>query len=368
MVEAKRILIIRPSALGDVCRSVPVLASLRRAYPSAVIDWVVQTEFADAVSSHPALNSVIAFPRHRFGRWWRNPAALGELVRWCAALRRARYDLVFDIQGLGRSGFIALATGAPRRVGFADAKEFGWIGYNVRHERLARAHAVDQMLALLRAEEIDIVPDMRLYSAQADRQWWAARRSTVDEPGAYAVLAPMTRWVSKQWPAESWAALISPLLESGFQALVLLGTGRDRAAMDRILADAFNARPAPDLRDRVLNLCGATSIGQTMAVIERASLVIANDSAPLHMAVGFDRPCIGLYGPTDPAFVGPYCRPEAVIRGAPHEVAGRVNFRDDSLADTWMRLIAPDRVLDRVRTIVRDPAPRPGAFREPARA
>src|SRR5688572_7002593 len=102
--DPARILIIRPSALGDVCRSVPVLASLRRAFPKSAIDWVVQDDFAAAISAHPALDETIRFPRARLANWWRNPRTAFEAVQWLMELKRRNYELVLDCQGLGRSG------------------------------------------------------------------------------------------------------------------------------------------------------------------------------------------------------------------------------------------------------------------------
>ena len=80
----QRILIIRPSALGDVCRSVPVLCSLRGAFPAARIDWLVQDTFADAVSAHPALSNIVTFERARFGRW-ASPASMAACRSWRGA-------------------------------------------------------------------------------------------------------------------------------------------------------------------------------------------------------------------------------------------------------------------------------------------
>ena len=140
--EPKRILIVRPSALGDVCRTVPVLVSLRKAYPKATIDWLVQADFADAITAHPALDEAVLFPRQRFARWWRNPAVAREMYRWFAGLGKRGYDLVFDCQGLGRSGLITWATKASTRVGFGCAREFAWLGYNVRHPPTSATHTM----------------------------------------------------------------------------------------------------------------------------------------------------------------------------------------------------------------------------------
>ena len=102
--DGPRVLIIRPSALGDVARSVPVLATLRRAMPNARIDWLVHEGFADAIRHHPALDGVLPFPRKHFGALWRRPAAALDAAAWAADLRGRRYDIVFDFQGLARSG------------------------------------------------------------------------------------------------------------------------------------------------------------------------------------------------------------------------------------------------------------------------
>jgi heptosyltransferase-1 len=350
MPDPKRILIVRPSALGDVCRTVPVLATLRRAWPGARIDWVVQDEFAPAIESHPALGEAVRFPRQRFARWWRSPGVARALLRWAADLRRRHYDLVLDCQGLSRSGLITWLTRAPRRVGPRRARELGWLGYNVRHAVPAEAHTVRQMMSLVEAEGLEPVYDIRLYVSETDRAWWAAHRAALGlRPGAFPVLAPTSRWISKRWPQECWSALIKPLRDRGLGPAVLTGAPSEREQVRRIV------QCEPD----VIDFVGEVTLGQAMAVIADAGLVIANDSAPLHMAVGLQRPCIGLYGPTDPAVVGPWGADDAVVRAG--EASGRRSrrFRDPRLGDALMRLIRPEDVLERVDRVLGRSAPGP---------
>lgn len=336
MDQPNRILIVRPSALGDVCRTVPVLVTLRSAHPRATIDWIVQDEFAAAIASHPDLDEAVTFPRRRFARWWRSPQAALEMWRWFEALRRRRYDLVLDFQGLSRSGLITLGTRARRRVGVRSAREFGWLAYNVRHAPAPARHEVERMMSIVVAEGLEPVYDMRLYAAEADRSWWQARRAELDMPSArYAVLAPTSRWPSKSWPQESFSALIEPLRGRGFQRIVLIGSPSECDQVDRITR-------TPGI---VVDLVGKTDVGRMMAVIAGASLVIGNDSAPLHLAVGFDRPCVGLYGPTDPAQQGPYGH-QATTRICRGQSAGAANFKSPRLGDRLMRLIPPSEVLD----------------------
>ncbi len=345
MPQPSRILIIRPSALGDVCRTVPILATLRRAWPEAVIDWVVQSEFAAAIASHPALDEAVCFPRRDFGRWWRHPPAALALFRWLADLRRRRYDLVFDCQGLGRSGLFTWMTHAPRRVGHRSARELGWLGCNIRHPAPAVQHTVERMMTLLTAEGLVPVYDMRLYAADDDLAWWAgerARHGGGEIP--YAVLAPTSRWPSKRWPQSRWASLIAPLRERGFERVVLVGAPSERDQIDGIVGDDLPG---------IVDLVGRTDVGRILAVIAGAGLVIANDSAPLHVAVGFDRPCVGLYGPTDPARVGPWGVTDGVVRAVP-ERDQTTNFKDRRIGDALMRLIEPATVLERVDRVLPD--------------
>ena len=342
--QPQRILIVRPSALGDVCRTVPVLASLRLAYPQARIDWLVQDDFVPAISAHPALGRVIGFPRAAFGRWWRSPPQAVAVIRWAAALRRGRYDLVLDCQGLGRSGLFTWLTGARRRVGHRGAREFAWLGYNVRYPRPASPHTVDHMLSLLAGERVEPVRDMRLYVAEEDKSWWSDRRNELGiADDSYAVLAPTARWLSKRWPIERWRTLIQPLFERGFEKIIVTGSPGE---IEQVRGIETSDMDGP--QQALVNMVGQTSIGRTMALIADAGLVIANDSAPLHMAVGFDRPLVALFGPTEPAGVGPYQRDESVVRRFEPAPGHVVNFKDSRLGDSLMRLITIEDVLIKV--------------------
>ncbi|MEX0776498.1 MAG: glycosyltransferase family 9 protein [Phycisphaeraceae bacterium] len=303
-----RILLIRPSALGDVARTVPCLVTLRRARPDATIDWLVQDGLGDVVRHHPALNNVVDFPRRQFRGLYCRPSVFFDFVTWCRQLRQRRYDLVFDLQGLARSGVFARATGAEHRVGFANARELGWFGYNHRYHVRTSLHTVDRMLALLKGHGLDPVRDMRLYLGPQQQAWqrqFALEHDLTGRP--YAVLAPTAKWLCKCWPIDHYIQLARRLLESRLAGdrLIVLAAPNERAYVQPLL-DAFAGQASL--------LAPATDVGQMMALIHGAALLVCNDSAPLHIGVGFNRPIVSIFGPTSPALVGPYGRSDTVLQ------------------------------------------------------
>jgi lipopolysaccharide heptosyltransferase I len=329
------VLLIRPSALGDVCRTVPCLVSLRRAFPGAAIDWLVQDSFADAVRAHPALSGVVPFPRREMKDWIAS-GRLAPLGGWLRELSQRGYDLAIDLQGLARSGFFTWITGAPRRVGFANAREGGWLGLTETYTIHAHRHTVDRMLGLLRCMGVEPVRDMALHTPAADR-------AAIDRDPAcarlrerpYAIIAPTSRWPAKQWPADRFAAAADWLTRRGL-AVAVVGSASERAQIGPVL-DLAARQPL------VVDLVGSTSVGRLMSVVERSRLVVANDSAALHMAVGFDRPIVALFGPTNAALVGPYRRERDVLQHvAPDDLLDHKNPAQAAL----MERISTDEVIE----------------------
>ncbi|GAB4386616.1 MAG: lipopolysaccharide heptosyltransferase II [Phycisphaerales bacterium] len=329
-VQPRNILLVRPSALGDVCRTVPLVASLKRAFPDAGIDWLVQDSFAGAIEAHPGVRRVIPFPRRQLGQLMRTGRLL-SVLGWTRSLAGRDYDLAIDAQGLFRSAFFTWSSRAPRRVGYANAPEGAPLFYNVRVRVDRKQHAVDRMLALLEPIGVEPIRDMRLHSSASARRAAAA----LCPPGSI-VVAPTSRWASKRWPITRFCALVERLLDDTDAVIAIVG-GPGEEDQCAPLVELAGTTP------RVLDLIGRTSVQTLAAVIESSRLVIANDSAALHMAVGFDRPIVALFGPTDVMRVGPYGRAADVIQHRrPDEPFDHKN--DAHVA--FMERIEVDEVLD----------------------
>jgi lipopolysaccharide heptosyltransferase I len=276
---------------------------LRDAFPAARIDWLVQESFAECIASHPALNRAIPFPRKDFSRWIRslNISALRAFLR---PLREAQYDLVLDCQGLARSALFAISTRARTRIGHADARELAWLAYTLRVPASIESHTVDRMLSLVEAIGIPARRDsasMKLFVPHTARGFALSQRLTP----ATVVLAPTSRWPGKQWPDRHFAQLVFRLTSRGLHCAIV-GAASERDQIPRVLEAAKSAGSS--------DLVGLTSLGQLMDVIAHSACVVANDSAALHIAVGFQRPIVALFGPTRVKRVGPYGHQEDVLQ------------------------------------------------------
>ncbi|HUU98395.1 MAG TPA: lipopolysaccharide heptosyltransferase I [Phycisphaerae bacterium] len=305
IARPKRILIIKPSSLGDIVHALPVLAALRRANPGAHIAWLASRSFAALLDGHPLLDEVIVFDRARYGKMLRSGRALGEFLRFLRELRRRRFDLVVDLQGLFRSGFLAFASGAEQRVGFAAARESAGLFYTqrVRCPPDAR-HAVDKNLCVvaalgLRTDRPEFPLGLRLEEIRAAK---TLLTTAAGRPlKTFTAVIPGARWESKRWRPERIAALIDRMHEESLPSCVLLGSAADRPFADRVVAACHS--PAIDL-------VGRTSLRELAALLGLSDRVICHDSGPMHIAAALDKPLVAIFGPTDPEVTGPYRCPK----------------------------------------------------------
>lgn len=290
----ERLLLIKPSALGDIVHALPVLHLIRKHWPTTKVTWMVTPGFAPLVA--PLADEVIEFDRRGMSRWYRSRPEFKAFRQLVANLRHRRFDVALDLQGLFRSGFFTRASGAKRRIGLASSREGARVFYTeVVLQRPGSVHAVDRLLDA--AHHLGLPDEPAVF----DFKLTDDERQSIDQlvpAGPYAVLLPHATWPSKRWTLEGFADCARAL--PGRFGLTPIVCGGPEAAP---FARAINAP----------SLAGRTTLRQLVAVLERASLVIANDSGPTHIAAVLGVPLVAVFGPTDPQHVGPYGRPESVI-------------------------------------------------------
>ena len=326
----RRILVMRTGAFGDVLMGTPLLAALRRAYPTAHLTWLVEPKHVQCMDANPHVDEILAWN----GGYWKRFLRMGNLIGWAALaarfawqMHRRRYDVFISFQP-EEYWPLRYAVGATENIGVFDT--FRRFNHDAATSRNARhyqhvfthedlpPHRTDQYLLALRALGLPPPTDkhMRLgftaQDAEAVCRLLAEAEITAECP--YVVIAPTTTWESRNWPAERFVEVGNALAQRGYQ-IVLVGNRRskkrDQATLDLVLdIKARLAVPPLLAMDRL-------SFRELAALIDRAALVVSGDTGPMHMAGALDTPFVGIFGPTSPHWYAPLAG-----RGIPlsHEV------------------------------------------------
>ncbi len=335
------ILIIKPSSLGDVVRCLPILAALRQRYPQAHISWLVRPDCAAILTHIPELDEIIEFDRKKFGKMAASFSALRDFITFLRHLRRKKFDLILDLQGLFRSGFLAFASGAPIRIGFAHARELAPLFYTHRIKiPQEREHVVIsnwRFMDYLGLGQLENRYPLPVDPAAAQSAQLIFRENGLPPDHPYIVMLIGGTEPRKRWPAKSFADLAQSIQIKYDIPSILLGAGSEELAIANQIIDLSKVK--------ILNLVSRTSLQQLIAIVKKARLVVGNDSGPLHVAAAAEVPVIGLYGPTNPAVVGPYGHLSDVIQaGDSHPGTVRYSYEPQHRIEN----ITVQQVLDKI--------------------
>ena len=303
-----KILILKPSSLGDVIQALPVLRLLRLHLPESRIYWWIEAGLAQLLEDDPDLNGIYRFDRRR----WSSPGHWGELVSSVRAMRREQFDYIIDLQGLSRSAVIGWLANGETTIGLDNPREGRREGANGFYDLRAPQSppgtaAVDRYLSVLSFFNIpvhwqfDWLPARPAVAARL-REKWKPRS------GRWVLLQPGARWINKRWPVEYFVETVRQLAERAADLnFAVLGSGSDQTLTRAVVS----ACP-----ERIVDLANRTSLTEMIEWIRLSDLVITNDTGPMHIAAALRKPLIAIFGPTDPASTGPYGQPDAVFQAA----------------------------------------------------
>lgn len=316
-----KILILKPSSLGDVVQALPVLRLLKGHLPDSEIFWWIDASLAPLLEGDPDLSGIVRFERDR----WASPQNWPEMLRSIRGLRAQNFDWVIDLQSLARSGAFAWLANGKFLIGLDDSREGARGFYDVAVRRASfHTHAVDWYLAVLPHLGVPVdnhfqwLPERPEVAAEIRRKWLiespvgvqasACADNTLKrelQPRWIAIQAG-ARWPNKRWPVEFFAELVR-LMAQKFSAVrfVILGGETDKPLGGII------SRIEPE---RCFNLCGQTSLREMIEWIRLCDLMITNDTGPMHVATALGKPLVALFGPTDPRRTGPYHQLKSVLR------------------------------------------------------
>ena len=303
----KNILIIKPSAIGDIVMGLPALSALRKAYPEAKITWLVRSEYAALLRNHPDLNEIILFDRKTLAKWWCSWKSFKALLTLFKQLRSEHFDAVIDLQCLLRTAFFSFITGAKHRYGQGGAREFASLFYNHKTRHGTNCpHVVDFYLKIVesvtgRQALGEFVVPYDEYAEDSVRRLLAGGH-VVDNN--YIVIIPGASNPQKCWPAENFAAVAKRIHSEFDSALILAGSGSDRK---------FTQAVTSSTEVGFIDLAGRTNLSELVALLRNARLVISNDTGPGQIAGALGVALVILFGPTNPGRLCPYRRPDTVV-------------------------------------------------------
>ncbi|MGS0742058.1 lipopolysaccharide heptosyltransferase I [Glaciimonas sp. GG7] len=286
------ILIVRVSSLGDVVHNMPMVADIRRHYPDANIDWVVEEGYVNLVRLNPEVRRIIPFALRRWRKRFFSPATRHEMSDFRRQLKHDAYDVIFDTQGLLKTSVIMrMARLAPKgkRVGLANATEgsgyepISRIFHTMSVKVGLRTHAV------LRARQV--AAQALGYSVEGSANFNMQMPAMTQEQAPswlssqpYAVFFHGTARADKQWAFANWVAIAEKLAAQGIQVLLPWGSAAEKQTAENLAAQISNARVLPKL-----------PLMEAVLLAQRAALVVGVDTGLTHVAAAFNRPTIEMY-------------------------------------------------------------------------
>lgn len=301
-----RVLVVRLGAMGDILHSLPAITALRRAHPTWHIGWAIEPQWvslfragdaAPGSDGMPLVDALHIVPAKRWAKAPFSTQTLREIRAMRRELRAAKYDIALDLQGAVRSALVARAANPHKVIGEAEPREALARLFFSQCVTTRGVHVIEQSIEVTEALTGQTLPSLQPLLPRDP----ASTAYAANLPQPLVLISPGAGWGAKRWPASRYGEVAQSLAAQGYHV-------------------AINAGPSElDLAQQISAACPSAmtlspSLAELIAVTRRASLVIAGDTGPLHLACALGRPVVGIFGPTDPARNGPYGVPFRVLR------------------------------------------------------
>ncbi|MCF6336551.1 MAG: glycosyltransferase family 9 protein [Gammaproteobacteria bacterium] len=328
--------VLRLSAVGDICHTVPVVRSIQRQWPTTRITWIIGKLEASLVDDLPGIEFII-FDK---SRGWRAYAELRQTLR--QRPKDQHFDALLQMQISIRSSIASLLIPAKIKLGFdkARAKDYQWLFTNARIAEKPRQHVMDGLFDFAEAIGIsDLTPHWDI-PIPAEAQDFVRVRLPDDKP--VLAISPCSsnrarNW--RNWSAEGYAQVADYAVEKYGMTVVLTG---GPSSLEKDYGEKISALA----KRKPVNLIGQTNLKQLLAIIQRASVLISPDSGPAHMATTVGTPVIGLYVTSNPQRTGPYLSQQWVVNKYPEALQAEMGKTIDDVS--WGKRVRSAEAMERV--------------------
>jgi heptosyltransferase-1 len=350
-----KILMVRLGAMGDILHALPAATAIRAVLPNATIGWLVEERWSELLtaqgrkaSAHslspqkPIVNYIHTVDTRRWRQNFFRPSATAEIAGAVKRVRKIDYDFALDFQGTIKSGIFAKLGGAKIVAGYVDPRESGARYFYGKVLSRHGEHVIEQNLSLA-SEALQPVLSGRELHLLAPRlpvdpgaEAWADSEINRLGIASYAIVNPGAGWGAKQWPAERFGEVAKAFAGHNIKTLVNASAEESDLALAVVRASGGNAF---ELR---------CTIGQLIALMRRARIVVGGDTGPLHLAAALKIPVVGLFGPTDPSRTGPFGTKAVALRHPESETT----FSHHREAETGLLKISVEEVISAARHLL----------------
>ncbi len=321
--------LLRLSALGDVCHTLPIVRTLQHAWPATRLTWIIGRAEHALVGDVPGIEFLVL------------DKAQG--LRGYAALRRRlrgrRFDALLHMQMSLRASLVSLCVTSPVRLGFDQprAKDLQWLFTNHRIAPRGRQHVLDSFFGF--TEALGIRERVLRWDIPIPDEAHAFAEAALGTGAPVLVISPCSSMSYRNWHAAGYAAVADYAVERHGMRVVLTGGA---SAVEREYARAILAQT----RARPLDLIGRTNLKQLLAILARATAVVAPDAGPAHMATAVGTPVIGLYACTNPDRARPYLSAEYVVNRYPEAIRAKFGGAVDQVP--WGTRVRDPGTMERI--------------------
>jgi heptosyltransferase-2 len=297
-MQINKIAIWNTAFLGDAILTLPLIQSLRLAYPEARLHFYTRRGFADLFREHPALEEVHEYDKGPGASGWKGLAAIARFGR---TLEAGKYDLWISCHQSLRSAYLARASRAPRRIGYKSSWFSGLCYTHSVDRRFSSLDEIERLLRLLEPlgiKNLSTWPDICLPEAALLKAGNILELAATQARMPLLGLHPGSVWATKRWPAEYFARIGALAIKKGAVVALFAGPGEERMAQQTA---ALMRRELPQGLDHdaaILNLAGSLSLSELAACIRRLDCYVSNDSGPMHLAWAQHVPLVAIFGPT----------------------------------------------------------------------
>ncbi len=329
-----KILIIKPSGIGDIVHSLPVAIALKKINPDCRLHWLIFSKFEQLLKNVNYIDKVIQ---------WDRKGGLREYMRVIKLIRSENYDMVIDLQSLLRTAILSFFSGAKEKITVGLTREFSWLFEKPVSKFNPELHAVErnyEIIKYLGGQNLpspdDLLPWLKI--TNDEKKITNSAMVGFENNKNLVLFSVGSRGAHKIWPQTHYAKLINLMNERYDITPVFLGSKEESALIEKTTGE---------INCKSINLAGKTDLRTTLAVIDECCLVIGNDNGIVHMAAALDKPVLVIFGATNPKWYYPYNKKSKYIyKNYPCSPCGIKTFCRDYKC---MKDIKPEEVFNFLR-------------------